>query len=134
MGAYRLNGPHIAILTPGFAVNDADTNCVPALQDYLLALRRQYPDTALTVFTLRYPHTREAYEWHGVPVRPANGRQTRFPLSLGSWSRLMRDFAGVMRRKPVHLIHSFWLGECAFLGEQLSRLYRLPHVVTLMGQ
>jgi glycosyltransferase involved in cell wall biosynthesis len=88
----------------------------------------------LTVFTLRYPHTRCAYDWHGIPVKPADGQRARFPMNLLSWGRLVRDFARTMRRTPVHLVHSFWLGECAFLGERLSRLYRLPHVVTTMGQ
>jgi glycosyltransferase involved in cell wall biosynthesis len=46
----------------------------------------------------------------------------------------MRSFAGVMRRTPIHIVHSFWLGECSFLGEGLSRLYALPHIVTFMGQ
>jgi glycosyltransferase involved in cell wall biosynthesis len=125
---------NVAILTPGFAVDEADTNCVPALQDFLLALRRQHPSVELTVFALRYPHTRQSYHWHGIEVKPANGRQSGFPASLLSWARLMQDFAGVMRRRPIQIVHSFWLGECAFLGERLSRLYGLPHVVTLMGQ
>jgi len=129
-----MSAVHIAIVTPGFAVDDADTNCVPALQDYLLGLRRQFPNIALTVFTLRYPHTRRAYDWHGIPVKPADGRQQTFPASLLSWGRMVRDFARAKRGGPIHLVHSFWLGECAFLGERLSRLYRLPHVVTTMGQ
>ena len=129
-----MNGLHIAILTPGFAVDEADTNCVPALQDFLLALRRQHPPIALTVFTLRYPHTKRRYNWHGIAVVPANGRQLRFPLSLMSWTRLASSFVGVMRRTPIGIVHSFWLGECAFLGERLSGLYGLPHVVTMMGQ
>lgn len=129
-----MNAVHIAILTPGFAVDEADTNCVPALQDYLLALQRQFPNVELSVFALRYPHTRTTYDWCGIPVVPANGRQLRFPQSLLSWARLMRSFAGMMRRRRARIVHSFWLGECAFLGERLSRLYGVPHVVTLMGQ
>jgi 1,2-diacylglycerol 3-alpha-glucosyltransferase len=130
----HMTGLHVAILTPGFAVDEGDTNCVPALQDFLLALGRQHPSVSPTVFTLRYPSTREIYAWHGIAVHPANGRQLGFPLKLVSWARLMRAFASVMRRKPIQLVHSFWLGECAFLGEPLSRLYGVPHVVTLMGQ
>jgi glycosyltransferase involved in cell wall biosynthesis len=129
-----MSAVHVAILTPGFAIDDRDTNCVPALQDYLLGLRQRFPEFRLTIFTLRYPYTRASYEWHGMPVKPANGRQLPFPASLLSWGRLARDFAVTMRRTPVHIVHSFWLGECAFLGERLSRVYRLPHVVTLMGQ
>ena len=125
---------HVAILTPGFAVDETDTNCVPAVQDFLLGLRRASPSIELTVFALRYPHTRQTYEWHGIPVRPANGRQLRFPASLASWARLTASFAGVMRRKPIQVVHSFWLGECAYLGGRLSRLYGVPHIVTLMGR
>ena len=126
--------PHIAILTPGFAADEADTNCVPALQDFLLAFRREHPAVALTVFALRYPHTRQPYEWHGIPVKPADGRQRRFPFSLLSKARLMRSFVAETRRAPIDLVHSFWLGECAALGERFSRRYNIPHIVTLMGQ
>ena len=126
--------PHIAILTPGFAVDEADTNCVPALQDFLLAFRRAHPMIGLTVFALRYPHTRQPYKWHGIPVKPADGRQRRFPFSLASKARLMRSFVAETRRAPIDLVHSFWLGECAALGERFSRRYRVPHIVTLMGQ
>ena len=129
-----MNQPHIAFLTPGFAVDEADTNCVPALQDFLLALHRKHPSIGLTVFALRYPHTRQSYVWHGIPVEPADGRQRRIPFSLLSRARLMRSFAAVMRRTPIDIVHSFWLGECAFLGERLSRHYGLPHINTLMGQ
>ncbi len=125
---------HIAILTPGFAIDERDTNCVPALQDFLLASRHRVPSVEFTVFALRYPHTRRPYDWHGIPVHPADGRQRGFPFSLFSRARLVRGFAGVTRRKPVEIIHSFWLGECAALGERLSRLHRVPHIVTLMGQ
>ena len=129
-----MSGPHIAILTPGFAVDEADTNCVPALQDFLLALHRRHSSIKLTVFALRYPHTRRSYKWHGLDVVPADGRQRSFPASLMSWGRLVWSFSRTMRATPIDIVHSFWLGECAFLGERLSRLYGLPHVVTMMGQ
>jgi 1,2-diacylglycerol 3-alpha-glucosyltransferase len=32
------------------------------------------------------------------------------------------------------LIHSFWLGECASVGEELAKKYAIPHLNTLMGQ
>ena len=125
---------HIAILTPGFAVDEGDTNCVPALQDLLIGLANQVPGLRLTVFSLRYPHARTPYAWHGIDVFPAGGAQLRFPAVVPSWARLVSRFARVKRQKSVHLIHSFWLGECAMLGQMLSRRYGLPHVVTLMGQ
>jgi 1,2-diacylglycerol 3-alpha-glucosyltransferase len=127
-------GLHVAILTPGFAIDETDTNCVPALQDLLSGLAKRAPDIDLTVLALRYPHRRERYSWHGIDVYPANGRQLRFPAVMPSWARLVRRFALVNRLRPVAVIHSFWLGECALIGALLSRYYGLPHVVTLMGQ
>lgn len=124
----------IAFLTPGFGADEADTNCVPAIQDFLLGLRERQPNLELTVFSLRYPHTRARYSWYGIDVFPANGRQLGFPAVVPSWTRLAGSFVQATRRRPVHLIHSFWLGECAMIGELLSRFYGIPHVVTLMGQ
>jgi len=125
---------YVAVLTPGFAVDEADTNCVPALQDLLLSSRTRAPGVRHTVFSLRYPHRRQRYSWHGIEVFPSGGREALFPAIVPSWARPVAGFARAARRSPVDLIHSFWLGECAMLGELLSRCWRVPHVVTLMGQ
>jgi 1,2-diacylglycerol 3-alpha-glucosyltransferase len=133
-GKHGVDNLHVAILTPGFAVDEGDTNCVPSLQDLLIGIANHVPGVQLTVFSLRYPHRRKPYAWHAIEVFPAGGRQLRFPAVVPSWVRLVSRFTRVKRLKPVHLIHSFWLGECAMLGQMLSRRYGLPHVVTLMGQ
>jgi hypothetical protein len=123
---------HVAYLTPGFAVDETDTNCVPAIQDFLLALKQLACDVQPTVFSLRYPHRRERYRWHGMDVVPADGQTLRFPAVASSWARLAAAVQRTRRHHPIDLIHSFWLGECALLGEFLSRCYRIPHIVTLM--
>jgi glycosyltransferase involved in cell wall biosynthesis len=129
-----VNPLHVAVLTPGFAGDEAETNCIPALQDLLLSLPKYAPEIDLTILTLRYPHRTKPYTWHGINVFPTNGQQLRFPKIVPTWIHFVGNFARTNARKPVHLIHSFWLSECAMLGELLSRFYRIPHVVTLMGR
>ncbi len=128
-------GPiHVALITPGFPSDESDTPCIPALQEYLQGLSRYAPNVETTVLALRYPHRGEPYRWHGLNVFPSGGRQRRFPAIVPSWLDLTRNFRRLTKRRPVHVVHSLWLGECALLGTLLARIYGIPHLVTLMGQ
>jgi glycosyltransferase involved in cell wall biosynthesis len=130
----RVRHIHVALITPGFPRDEADTACIPALQEYLDGVGRYAPHIHFSVLTLRYPHSRELYSWRGQGVFPSDGRQRRFPLIVPGWRDLARNFRRLLRQEPVHVIHSLWLGECALLGTFLSRFYGIPHVITLMGQ
>ena len=125
---------HIAILTPGFPSDESDTPCIPALQDYVRGVQTFAPELALSVLTLRYPHVKGRYRWHGLDVFASNGRQLRYPASVPSWLRLARNFVRVNKSRKVDLLHSFFLSDCTLLGTMLSRYYEVPHVITLMGR
>jgi len=125
---------HVALITPGFPADETDTPCIPALQEYLQGLGKYAPNVEVSVLTLRYPHRKEPYRWHGLQVFPSGGEQRRFPLIVASWFDLTRNFRRLRKQRKIDVIHSLWLGETSLLGTVLSRVYGIPHVVTLMGQ
>jgi 1,2-diacylglycerol 3-alpha-glucosyltransferase len=122
---------HVLWLTPGFAADEHDHNCLPLLQGLALALQQE--GVRLSVLALGYPFHGQPYQWHGIPVRSAygfNGRSLRWI----NWLRLLRFARVVHRNTPVQAIHSFWWGPCRLLGARLARQWQLPQVTTLMGQ
>jgi glycosyltransferase involved in cell wall biosynthesis len=122
---------HIALVTPGFPADEQDSDCIPALQDYVLALRDAHPDWRISIFALHYPARRTPYQWHGLDVLPIGGDNARLPRRLLARAKLL---AALHRAGPFDLIHAFWLGECAGVARLSARLCAAPLVVTLMGQ
>lgn len=115
----------LALLTPGFSASEDDP-CIPALLDLVRALAA---DDDVTVFTLRYPHTRRPYGVHGARVIPFGGAQVRGPRRLPLYARAL---AGVVRRR-FDVLHAFWAHEPGFLAGLAGRLTRTPVVVSVCG-
>lgn len=118
-------------LTPGFAANEADQNCIPPLQGLARALHDEQTD--LHILSLGYPFTRQAYQWHGIPVRSAYGFNKQSARWI-NWIRMARYAALEHRRLPFDAIHSFWLGPCWLIGRFLAKRWGIRHITTLMGQ
>ena len=123
---------HIVFVTPGFPKDEKDTQCIPALQIYLKALREQTA-ARLTVLTIHYPFKRGSYSWHGVRVHALGGRNRSMlrPLHL---RRARSIFEKIFSRNKITQIHSFWIGECCFLASKMASKFDVPHVCTAMGQ
>ncbi len=125
---------HIVLLTPGFAANEADDSCIPPMQVFLEACAARHPGLKFSVIAFHYPFTPEAYTWKGIPVYPCNGRNRKWPARFFTLKKAAQIFQAIHRERPVDLIHSFWLGECALAGEKLALRFHLAHICTLMGQ
>ena len=130
-------------ITPGFAADEHDFNCIPPMQLLALELLRRGVD--LHIVTLEYPFRSEPYRWHGATVYPCNGRNRRWMKPLILWRALrfcsailtfrkLTTFGKLDDRNTPAVIHSFWLGWASGLGEWLSQRCGVPHFTTLMGQ
>lgn len=118
-------------LTPGFAADENDHNCIPPLQLLARELLRQGVD--LQVVALEYPFRSEPYRWHGASVFPCNGQNRRW-LKMRTLWRAAATFRKLSTLGKFDAIHSFWLGLAFFVGEKILRQHNLPHFTTLMGQ
>jgi glycosyltransferase involved in cell wall biosynthesis len=125
---------HILILTPGFPKDELDENCIPPLQIFVDEFAREYDDFKLTIITLHYPPLKKKYKWRNINVYSCGGNNKLFPARLLTWNTCKRFANKINAQTPVSLIHSFWLAECALLGNQLSKKYDVKHINTLMGQ
>lgn len=126
---------HLAIITPGFPDGEDDTACIPALADFVLALKKYAPDIRISIFALAYPFDRGRFEWHGLEVhsvgRANPSRSYRVAAHWRLWRALRQSSAA---HGKFTAVHSFWLGSAALLGHAFARIFGCHHVVTLMGQ
>jgi glycosyltransferase involved in cell wall biosynthesis len=125
---------HIVILTPGFPKNEKDENCMPYMHVFIEYLNANYKGYYVSIITLQYPHHEIEYSWNNIPVYGCGGHDRKFPRRILTWLRCLKYFKRINAIKRVHIIHSFWLNECAWLGNHLSKKYNTKHLCTLMGQ
>lgn len=121
----------ILLLTPGFAADESDHNCIPPLQALVRGLLRRGAEVHIVAF--EYPFSDRPYHWHGARVYPCNGRN-RWLLKPRTMLRAVFQAHKLLTHKPFDAIQSFWLGMAAGVGERVSRRRGVPHFTTLMGQ
>lgn len=121
----------LLLLTPGFAANGTDHNCIPPLQALVRGLLRRGAE--VYIVALEYPFTDRPYRWHGAEVYPCNGRNRLWLKPRTSLRAVVRAH-NLLDRGPFDAIHSFWLGLAAVVGEHISEERGVPHITTLMGQ
>ncbi len=124
---------HILFLVPGFPADENDFNCIPPLQEFLLKFKSVYPSARFSVIAFQYPYRSEAYGWNGIQVFPLNGKNYVFK-KLSVWRRALSLSSKIHKENSVDVIHSLWLGECAMIGNMLSKKFNCEHICTLMGQ
>lgn len=126
---------HILIFTPGFAQDEDDYLCIPPLQAYLPALRAARPDLRISIVTLHYPFEEGVYRWRGFSVHALAGSNVRNPLrKFQLWRKARKKLRAIHKENPVDVIHSLWLHECTWIGQQIARKLSIPLVATVQGQ
>jgi len=127
------NLKHILILTPGFPKDENDFNCIPPLQEFLLQFKFSYASAKVSVIAFQYPYQQSGYTWNGIKVFPLSGKNSVIKKPF-VWLQGIREARRIHKTNPITVIHSLWLGECAMIGNILSKKFNRPHICTLMGQ
>jgi glycosyltransferase involved in cell wall biosynthesis len=119
----------VGLVAPGFSASEEDW-CIPALLDLVRTLAGE---DDVTVFSLRYPHTRERYRVYGAEVHPFGGAQrrgpARLPLLLRAVVRIFRE----NRKRRFDVLHALWAHEPGFVAALAGRLTRTPVLVSVLG-
>ena len=122
---------HLLLITPGFAADEADSQCIPPLQLYVRKLAERQ-EINISILALHYPHRMDEQRWHGVPIYSCHS--TGSFRKLKAWRNAYRWLYSIQRHRPIDGIHSFWLNDSSLLGRRFSRKLKVPHWTTLMGQ
>ena len=124
----------ILFLIPGFPEDEADTTCLPAVQNYVAAFARAHPEIQTHVIAFQYPFVQRTYAWKGATVHALGGRNRRGLRRLVTWLRAARTVRRLRRATAIQTLHSFWLTECTWVARFLSRRFRIRHVASIGGQ
>jgi len=124
----------LIICTPGFAKDEADTNCLPMQQNLIRSIKHHQPNLDIIVLAFQYPYVKKTYQWFGITVMSFNGR------NKGGIKKflLRRELDAVLKKinsnNKVIGILSFWYGECAWVGKRFAGKNQLKHFCWLLGQ
>ncbi|MEZ5014115.1 MAG: glycosyltransferase family 4 protein [Chitinophagales bacterium] len=124
---------HITIVTPGFAANEADTTCIPYLQDYVRSLSRAIGGEHIDIVALHYPYTKTPYQWHHISVHPMNGQNIKWPRKYFFLSRVTQQIKKVSMQNNT-ILHAFWLNDACLTALPVARKRQIPMLTTAMGQ
>ncbi len=124
---------HILFLTPGFPKDEKDTRCIPALHLMLSHLHR-LDVVDISVIAFNYPYEASSYTWNGITINALGGSNNRGIHKLLNWRKAFRLSNNINEGSPIHHVHSFWLNDCALVGNRIAKKLAIPHSCTLMGQ
>ena len=124
----------LVILSPGFPKDKADTTCLPALQTFVKALKEICPGLNIVVISFQYPFYAAEYDWHGVKVVSIGGKGRGRIFRLITWQRVWLQLKMLHRDYQLIGLLSFWVGECAFVGNRFAKKHGLMHYTWILGQ
>ena len=125
---------NIIFLAPGFPKDEQDGTCIPALQQFVYHFAKLNPDIRIAVIAFQYPYRKKKYQWHGIDIYSCGGEDRRRVGRLITWLKAIRYMLQIHFKNKVLLIHSFWLEECAVIGQIMSKILVTKHIGSIMGQ
>lgn len=125
---------HVLVITPGFPKDENDTDCIPPMQEYFEALLESHTDVEVSVIAIHYPEKKINYDWKKLRVFAIGGNRKNQPLRSIYWLAAIWKALKINSKNKIDIVHSFWLNESALIGENVSRLLKVKHINTMMGQ
>ena len=122
------------IVTPGFPADENDTTCLPPVQQFMLSLKKLYPQFQLVVLTFQYPFEKKEYQWHGVRVISIGGKNRPKLFRLITWIRAYRVLKELRKENKIRGKVRLWLTECSLVGKFFCYRFKLPHYMWIQGQ
>lgn len=126
-------GKTIVLLTPGFAKDEADTSCIPLLQDFARELKMQCGDWKIYIIAFQYPPVKKDYLWNGIRIFSIGGNDSKLSRVF-VWRSVWKRLKQIHQNEKINCLHSFWLSETTFLAQRFAARFSIPHVATAPGQ
>ncbi len=128
------NEPTLVVLIPGFPINEEDSTCLPAQQNFIKAINKDFPYVNLLILSFQYPFQKSVYYWNNNRVFAFAGKNRGGLLRLLLWLRVVKKLSRLKKENNIVGVLSFWGGECALVGERWAKKNGVKHFTWLMGQ
>jgi glycosyltransferase involved in cell wall biosynthesis len=124
----------LIILTPGFPQDESDSTCLPAQQNFIKAINKNYPEIKVIILSFQYPFTNSVYKWNGNLVYAFGGKNRNGLYRRLLWSNISKQLKKLLTQNEIKGLLSFWCDECALVASRFSKKYTIPHYCWLLGQ
>lgn len=124
----------LVVITPGFPANEADSTCLPAIQQMMLALKDKLGAHRFCIVTLHYPFEISNYYWHGIQVYSLAGQNKKGFGRLITWFAAWRKLLALKNQHHHLTILSLWLTDTSLLAKYFSKMYGLQCAFWAQGQ
>jgi glycosyltransferase involved in cell wall biosynthesis len=124
----------LIILTPGFPADENDSTCVPPQQIFVKTLQQMHPKLKVIVLTFQYPFFPGRYLWNGSEVIAFGGKGRGKIYRQVLWLKVVQCLHKLSKQYKITGLLSFWLDECALIGNQFSNLKGIKHLCWILGQ
>jgi len=121
---------HIIFFTPGFPHNEEETDCIPAMQNFVKGFKENHSDVKISVISFFYPLKKRHYLWNGVNVYSIGSSS----FKIISWLKVYLTFKKIYKPQQETIVQSFWLNHCALVGHWIHSLFEVKHFCMVMGQ
>jgi glycosyltransferase involved in cell wall biosynthesis len=122
------------VLTPGFPAHNGETSVLPFAQSFVHSFCKNYPELKLIVISFQYPYKAVTYTWHEAEVIALSGSNKGGLSRRITWLKALNTIRLLKKQYQVKGIFSFWLSECALVGQYANRLFGLKQYSWLIGQ
>jgi glycosyltransferase involved in cell wall biosynthesis len=122
------------IISPGFAIDEKDSTCLPLQQNLIKAINRNFPGIKIIILALRYPSIQSEYDWYGNKVITFGRRNKGKISTFFLWRKVWLCLKKLNKENNIKGLLSFWMGECALLGNRFGKRYDINHYCWVLGQ
>jgi glycosyltransferase involved in cell wall biosynthesis len=126
--------PCIVIVTPGFPANENDTTCLPAFQQFALALKHNFPDLKFILVSLQYPFKKGLYKWHNIDVYAIAGKNKKHIFNLNTKRLASQKLLELNQIYTVKGVISLWCIDTALVANKFALKNNLKHMIWIIGQ
>lgn len=124
----------LVLISPGFANGEADSTCLPAIQQMVLSFKDKLGAENICIIALHYPFQKSEYTWHGIKVYALAGKNKKSPLRLFIWISFFALLFKINRQSKIKALLTFWMNEGALLSKLYSQLTGVPLAFWVQGQ
>src|SRR5687768_1481146 len=91
----------LIVVSPGYAADEADSTCLPAQQQLIDCIMKQFPELQVKILALHYPYKKSIYQWKGAEVHSFNGRNKGKLKRLLLWMAVFRRIKEITKKTEV---------------------------------
>ncbi|MBC7696502.1 MAG: glycosyltransferase family 4 protein [Burkholderiales bacterium] len=124
----------VIIVTPGFPKDEQDTTCLPAFQQFALALKQNFSELTFVLISLQYPFKKGWYMWNGIAVHAIGGKNKKHIFGLNTKRLAMQKLNELKEIYTIKGLISLWCIDTALVANKFALRNNFKHLIWIIGQ